>query len=422
MRGLALDIWDENSGVLLNSRGAPSWGHGDPDGAPWWGDHENIRPMKGYLDCRAALTHPGLLSQIDSGSLRQSDSNLVFLDGLEHKRLRSVISSALPDWRSIESSFSRFIDGLVEGLPAQGEVDLVNSFAVPIAEGMAFTILGLPGDLHDHVASPLLSMSAQFDPASDEDALATATDAVHEFLSLIRLTVRQKTYSPGGALDLLNQARLAGSLSLREMLGSSMMLAHASFQNSVNALSFAAVESMTNPSLNEVMRVGSSTEDQACIEELLRLGSPARFLGRRAEAEMTIGTTRIAEKDLVIPFLAQANRDPSVFCQPNEFDHSRNSVSHLAFGAGAHFCLGAALARGELLAAVRGLTRKYRTLTFESATWGSNMVMFGPTSFVVRLGSTSQYPPRSPRVGSDSGQPRMETGSASMPRRTTLDL
>jgi cytochrome P450 len=386
VRGLALDIWDENSGILLSRRGAPSWGHGDPDGSAWWGDHEHIQPMKGYLDCRAALTHPRLLSQIDNGSLRQSDSNLVFLDGQEHKRLRGVISRALPDWRSIEASFNRFIDGLLDGLPDHGEVDVVNRFAVPIAEAMAFTILGLPRGVHDQVASLLSSMSAQFDPASDEGALARATDAVHEFLSFIRLTVRQKTYSPGGALDLLNQARLAGNLSLREMLGSSMMLAHASFQNSVNALSFAAVESMTNPSLNEAMRAGSQAEDQTCIEELLRLGSPARFLGRRADEGMIVGTTHIAEKDLVIPFLAQANRDPGVFCQPDEFDLARNSVSHLAFGAGAHFCLGAALARGELLAAVRGLTGKYRTLTFESATWGSNMVMFGPTSFVAGLG------------------------------------
>ena len=85
------------------------------------------------------------------------------------------------------------------------------------------------------------------------------------------------------------------------------------------------------------------------MEELLRLGCPARFLGRRAEAPITIGTTSHRVKDLVIPYLGEANRDPSVFDQPDEFDHSRNHLGHLAFGAGAHFVLGAAVARGELL-------------------------------------------------------------------------
>jgi len=385
VRGLALDIWDENSAALLGKRGAPTWGQLDPKDSPTWTDQENIRAIRGYRDCRAALSHPRLLSQIDNGRLRQSDSNLVFLDGQKHRSLRTVIGRTLPDWRSATASSSSFIEGLLGRLPVRAHIDIVKDFAVPIAEDMSCAIIGLPHGEHDHLAPLLSAMSAQFDPASDDIALAAATDAVHEFLSLIRTVVRRKTYSSARALDLLNQARLAGDLTLREMLGSSIMLAHASFQNSVNMLSFAAVESLTNPLLTEIMRSGSPADQRACMEELLRLGCPARFLGRRAEAPITIGATKIAAWDLVIPYLGEANRDPSVFDQPNEFDHSRSHLGHLAFGAGAHLCLGAAVARGELLAAVRGLTGKYRTLTFDSATWSSNMVMFGPTSMVVAV-------------------------------------
>jgi cytochrome P450 len=385
VRGLALDLWDERSGALMMTRGAPKWGLDDRNNAPPWGDHEEIRAIKGQLDCRAALSHPGLTSRVGNGILRQSDSNLVFLEGDRHKRLRSLIGHTLPARQSASESSGAFVEGLLGRLPTSAQIDIVNDFAVPIAEDMSLTILGLPADGHEPVAPLLSSMSAQFDPSSDEAALARATDAVHHFLSLVRLTVRQKTYSPGGALDLLNQARLAGDLSLREMLGSAMMLAHASFQNSVNMISFAAVESMTNPALHEAVRTAGPAAQRSWVEELLRLGSPARFLGRRAEIDMTVGSTKIAAKDLVIPFIAEANRDPTVFDQPDEFDPSRIVASHLAFGAGAHFCLGAAVARAELLATIRGLTGKYRTLTFDAATWGTNMVMFGPTSFVVRL-------------------------------------
>jgi cytochrome P450 len=371
----------------MTSRGAPNWGPDDPSGAPTWGDQVSIKPIKGYAECRTALSHPGLLSQIDDGILRMSDSNLVFLDGVKHKRLRSLIGRMLPDRRSASESSGAFVEGLLGRLPASAHIDVVADFAVPIAEDMALTVLGLPLDGHESIAPLLSAMSAQFDPASDGAALAVATEAVHEFLTLIRLTIRQKSFLPGGALDLLNQARLAGDLTLREMLGSSMMLAHASFQNSVNMISFAAVESMTNPALHKVMSTGGPVEQRTSMEEVFRLGSPARYLGRRSKAEMTIGSSQIAVNDLVIPFLAEANRDPTVFEQPDEFDPSRTGSGHLAFGGGAHFCLGATVARAELLATIQGLTGKYRSLTFESATWGTNMVMFGPTSLMVELGS-----------------------------------
>jgi cytochrome P450 len=368
----------------MTSRGAPTWGLDGGINAPPFGNGGEINAVRGYLDCRSALYHPGLISELGDDILRQSDSNLVFLDGDRHRRLRSLIARTLPDRQSASKSSGAFVEGLLRRLPTSAQIDIVHDFAVPIAEDMSLTILGLPADGHDPVAPLLSSMSAQFDPLSDDASLAKATEDVHHFLTLVRLSVRQKTYTPGGALDLLNRARLAGELSLREMLGSAMTLAHASFQNSVNMISFAAVESMTNPALHEAVTAGPAGQ-RSWVEEVLRLGSPARLLGRRAETEMTIGSMKIAANDKVVAFIAEANRDPTVFDRPDELDPSRIVGSHLAFGAGAHFCLGAALARAELLATIRALTGKYRTLTFDAATWGDNMTMFGPTSFVVGL-------------------------------------
>jgi cytochrome P450 len=228
-------------------------------------------------------------------------------------------------------------------------------------------------------------MSAPFDPACDGDSMMSSTLAGQQVLSHVRLAIRQKSYSPGSALDLLNQARLGGEISIREMLASSVMLAHASFQNSANLLSFAAVETMTNPQVFEVMARGTPSEQRTCIEELLRLGSPVSFLIRRADAALTIGTTPVDLGDIVIPCVAEANRDPAVFAQPDQVDISRQRMTHLAFGAGPHACLGAAIARAETLAAASALAGRYRTLTLESVTWGSNAIMHGPTSLKVRL-------------------------------------
>jgi cytochrome P450 len=383
MRGLGLDLWDEAAGKLMSDRGVPEWGH--PGGTPPWAAGESFQALRSYAGCRAGLSRSQMGSQIDTSNLREGDSNLVFLDGERHKRLRSILLSILPDVPTAVASSSRFIDSLVEGLPTPARLDIVSDFAVPVAEDMALTVLGLGAAEHGHIAPMLSAMSVQFDPASDRAALGPATEAVHEFLSFIRVVVRRKEFVPGGGIDQLNQAMRAREISLREMLTASMLLAHASFQNSVNALSFVAVESLTNPMVARAMKTGDPSEQAKCVEELLRVGSPAQLIGRRSHADMTFDETSVADGDLVIICLAEANRDPTIFDQPEEFNPSANRRGHLAFGAGAHLCLGAALARGELRSAVRSLTSKYSTVSVESVTWGTNMVMFGPTSLVATL-------------------------------------
>ncbi|HEV3130887.1 MAG TPA: cytochrome P450 [Acidimicrobiales bacterium] len=341
--------------------------------------------MTGHQDCRVALSCPELESQIDNNNLKQSDSNLLFLDGQAHERLRDIISRVLPSWRSAAESSGQFIDRLIGRLPDECRLDIVGDFAEPIAEDAMRTIVGLPQGEGDLMAPLLTEMSAQFDPSCAGDVMMSSVRAGQQVLSHIRLAVRQKSYASGSVLDLLNQARLEGELSIREMLASSVMLAHASFQNSANLLSFAAVETMTNPQVYGIITSGTPSEQRSCIEELLRLGSPVSFLIRRANAALTIGATSIDSSDIVIPCIGQANRDPAAFKDPDHFDASRDRTAHLAFGAGPHACLGAAIARAETLAAVSALAGRYRTLTLESVTWGSNAIMHGPTSLRVRL-------------------------------------
>ena len=387
MRGLGLDLWDEDSQQLVQSR-VPAWGP-QVDGPPSWGSEEKVHALSGFHECRRALSDPLLESKIDNQNLKQSDSNLLFLEGEEHARLRGVIGRALPSWRLTAASTGRFIEHLVGAWPDHARIDLVAGFAEPIAEHTSRTMLGLAADAEGddgHLAPLLSAMSAQFDPGSDTEALVSGMKAGHELLSHFRLAIRKRSYTQGSALDLLNQARLAGELSIREMMASLVMLAHASFQNTANLLSFAAVESMTNARAYAALTSEDTASHRRCVEELLRLGSPARFLIRRAAAARTLGDAPITEGDIVIPCVGLANRDPGVFARPDELELDRdNNLVHLAFGAGPHACLGAALARAETLAAVSALTARYRTLTVESVTWGSNAVMHGPLSLVAEL-------------------------------------
>jgi len=385
VRSQAVDLWDERWSSVTKGW-YPRWAPQDGTAADAWGPDENLRSIHGYRDCRRALNLPQLESHVGNGNLRQNEANLLFLDGEVHTRLRAIINGALPDWRTAAASSSQFIDRLLADLPERGRVDLVQDFAVPIAEDMTYFILGLDRDEGEGLAAKLLAMSAQFDPAFSPDEVAEAIDVGREVLNELRVAVRDGKCLPGGGLALLEAARRAGDLSVREQLASSVMLAHASFQNTANLLSFAAAEAMTNAALAETMAGADRAAQRKCVEEVLRLESPVRFLIRRASSDLTLGNVAIHRNDMVSPFVHDANRDPEAFVHPDEFHAIRSGSTHLTFGAGPHKCLGAAIARAETLAALRGLVAKYRTFELVSVTWGANAVMFGPTSLVAELG------------------------------------
>jgi cytochrome P450 len=384
VRSQAVEMWDARWSAVTKGW-YPRWAPPEGTTAEAWGPEESLRSIKGYQDCRRALVLPQLESHIGNGNLRQNDANLLFLDGAVHRRLRALINRILPDWRSVATSSDAFIDRLVADLPERGRVDLVADFAVPIAEDMAFVILGLRRDAHAGLAGRLLTMSAQFDPAFSPDDVAEALEVGREVLNEMRVAVRDGTCDPGGALALLDTARREGELSVREQLASTVMLAHASFQNTANLLSFAACEAMTNAALADTMAGADRAAQRRCVDEVLRLGSPVRFLIRRAASDLTLGDQAIHQNDLVSPFVHDANRDGAVFDHPDQFDENRAGPVHLAFGAGPHKCLGAAIARTETLSAMRSLVAKYRTFELVSVTWGANAVMFGPTSLVADL-------------------------------------
>src|SRR5262249_21708862 len=98
------------------------------------------------------------------------------------------------------------------------------------------------------------------------------------------------------------------------------------------------------------------------IEEVLRYRSPFPRLARRAARDVELGGQAIAANEIVILWLASANRDPAKFPEPDRFDVRRTPNPHLAFGHGIHFCLGAPLARLEARIALGILLERYREI------------------------------------------------------------
>jgi cytochrome P450 len=98
------------------------------------------------------------------------------------------------------------------------------------------------------------------------------------------------------------------------------------------------------------------------VEEILRFESPVVQTARIPMADVTIGGCPMRRGESVLAFLAAANRDPERYPEPDRFDITRNDVHHHSFGGGAHFCLGAPLARLEAQLAITALVERFPNL------------------------------------------------------------
>jgi cytochrome P450 len=124
----------------------------------------------------------------------------------------------------------------------------------------------------------------------------------------------------------------------------------------------------------------------AVIEETLRYDPPVQLVGRIAAADMTIGGLDVAKGDVMMLLLAAAHRDPAEFDRPDTFDPDRGPLRHLGFGRGAHYCLGAPLARLEAGVALSAVTARFPEARLDSEPqYKSNVTLRGLSNLMVAV-------------------------------------
>jgi cytochrome P450 len=283
--------------------------------------------------------------------------SMLSLDGPEHQRHRAPFADPLRPADATTRYGDRIrvlADELVQGLASRGQAELRRELAGPLAVAVSAMVLGI-----EHIpADRLLGVY---------DRIVAAVDGV----------ARGEQVSADGraAFDLL-----AGELTAA-MRHPDTLVAQASTRLSVGeTVSNAAVflfggietsEGMTANVLHHLLRDGAAwqrvvaepTLADAALEESLRLEPAAARVDRYATADVQVAGAHIGRGDLVIVSLAGANRDPSVFERPDEFDLDRpNARLHVTFAHGPHACLGAQLARLQARAAVQAVARTMPTM------------------------------------------------------------
>ncbi|MEW2570362.1 cytochrome P450 [Streptomyces sp. NPDC047070] len=338
-----------------------SWG----DSTPWAvTGHAEQKALLSDPRLSVEFTRPGFPSPVDPAHAHVGGTDLSFvgMDDPEHARLRRMVGGTFTIKRveamraRVQEMTDDFIDAMLAGpRPA----DLVRDLALPIPSLVISELLGVPYD--DHAFFQTNSKTIVSAVASPQERQAAHTDLATYLDEL----VGRKLTEPGD--DLLSSlcAQIEkGELTRREAATMGVLLLLGGHETTANMISLGTLLLLQHPGQLALIR---DTDDpavvRAAVEELLRYLSIVH-LGRRRTAleDIEVAGHTIRAGDGVILLGELANRDPSVFPDPDRLDLTRNARQHQAFGAGAHHCVGQPLARMELQVIYPTLFRRIPTL------------------------------------------------------------
>jgi len=345
-----------------------------------------------YDDVREALRTPEvLISREGVTRTRFPAATVATTDGELHTRLRrqampAFTKGALADWRSVVDELAA---ELVAGVVETPGYDVVDALAVPMPMLLIARILGVPEDRIDDFRAWSSAAVSSLDVELSVDGVRRLAETAGGIRSLWRFFTEELA---SGSL------REPGTVLGRMLAESSEESDPAALFTIVLILLVAGNETTTNLIGGAVDLFGREPEHferlrqqpeqiPAAVEELLRYTSPIQGLYRTAVRDYPVGPVTIPAGARVLVSFAAANRDPTVYPDPDAFRLDRvDQAPHLAFGNGVHMCLGAALTRLEAVAVLRELVERVdRFEPLGGTVWSTNSSLRGPVRLPVRL-------------------------------------
>lgn len=297
---------------------------------------------------------------------------MLLMNPPEHTRLRGLVSKAFSVKQAgeLRRLAQQSADHLLATFHDEGRADLVTAFAYPLPVAVICALMGI--SLEDALAfqrqSQALVKVFELAPLPDADLQAAET-AARDFDGYFRILLEARRSRPGDDLVslLLKAEEGEDRLSEDEIIANIMMLFMAGHETTANMIGNALLALFRHPEQLALLHSDWSLLPQA-VNEALRYDSSVHVAARVALRDIDIDGVAVAKGDTVYINLGAANRDPDVFADPDRFqiDRPDSSAKPLSFGGGAHYCLGARLARIELETALAALLQKLPGLRLES--------------------------------------------------------
>lgn len=291
------------------------------------------------------------------------DEHMLNKDGADHRRLRNLVSKAFTPKmiRALEPRIQAIANELIDGVIDAGEMDLVNDFAYHLPTIVIAELLGIPVIDRNNfkrwssvVTTPIFDMEQQQEMEVH----------LRSFIDYIRALFAERRASPQDDLisGLLQVEEGGDRLSEAEIISMMFLLMIAGHETTVNLIGNSVKALWKNPEQLERLKTDPALMDTA-VEELIRYDGPVeRALVRFTIEDVELGGVTIPRGNHVILVLGSANHDPALFDEADQLDLSRQPNPHLGFGKGAHYCLGAPLARLETAVALRTLLTRLPNL------------------------------------------------------------
>ncbi len=302
----------------------------------------------------------------------------------DHTRMRKIMMVAFTrkSINQMEPVIKKITEFTLDNLENYNEIDLVEKFSSPIPALTIMHLLGVPTEMLENFKSWSDDMSKFIGGSrNDKKKYEKAANGCKQMVSFFKNIIAERRANPadGFLMDLINATVENEKFSDDELIATCMLVLFAGHETTTNLISNGILTLIKNP--KELKKfVSDPNLIDTTIEEIMRFDGPTNSLVRNVAKNHKFHDKNMKEGDRVFAMVSSANRDESVFENPNSFLINRSPNRHLTFGFGPHLCIGATLAREEGRIALSSLFRRFPKISLKnnsSFDWVDAMVPRG---------------------------------------------
>jgi cytochrome P450 len=355
--------------------------------------------LTGWADCEAVLrdvrfssnpAHQRQTRPIEDRTFREQIaqagdiSTLLFLDPPDHTRIRGLVSKAFTPRRveALRPRIAQICAGLLDDAAERGSLDVVADLGYVLPVTVICELLGVPTEDRDQFGPWSSDASRLLDGHIDDATLQRGVLGLMRIVNYLNHLFDERRARPSDDLisALLAAEESGDTLSEDELRSIVLLLFIAGHETTMNLIGNGTWALLRHPDQLDRLRRDPTLIGSA-IEELLRFDGPVHVTARIATEDVEVAGQPVEAGQTLILLLAAANRDPTMFPDPDRLDIARTDNRHLTFSHGIHYCLGAALARAEGQIAIGQLVSRFdRIEPLEEPTYRDHFVLRGLNS------------------------------------------
>jgi len=316
-----------------------------------------------FDDVLSGLHDPATYTSTGGVAIENTASGLksmIELDPPTHTTMRKVIARRFTPRRiaELEPLVREWTGTLLDRLEGRDEFDVVHEFTARLPTTVVGTLLGIPADRHDDARQWTDDLLTR-DPGNPVPPPAAAEGAEQIAMLAYELAVARRERPADDILSTLVEAEIDGApLTDQQVIGYCLLLITGGHETTSKLIANGIRLFAAHPDQRDAV-IADPALMVSAVEELLRFTSPTQYMARTTTRAVSLHDVEIPAGEKVALLLGSGNRDPREFDRPDEFDITRVNPRILAFGHGAHVCLGAAVARLEARVALEEFLARY---------------------------------------------------------------